>query len=138
VTIDRPAAAPVIPVLNAAKKVLITPIGHRLRFAGTMEFAGLDLTLNQKRADAVLRGGVEVMAKAPSLQNVQAWCGLRPCTPDGLPIVGRAPTHPHVYLSTGHAMLGYTLGPITGKLIAEMIAGERSSIGIHQLRVDRF
>jgi len=138
VTIDRPAASPAIPLLNAAKKVAITPIGNRLRFAGTMEFAGLDLTLNQKRADAVLRGGFEVMAKVPSLQNVQAWCGLRPCTPDGLPIVGRVPAHPHIYLSTGHAMLGYTLGPISGKLIAEMIAGEQSSIRIHQLRVERF
>jgi D-amino-acid dehydrogenase len=138
VTIDRPPGSPRIPVLNAARKVLITPIGNRLRFAGTMEFAGFDLTLNAKRTEAVVRGGLEVMAQAPSLQNAERWCGLRPCTPDGLPIIGRSPTHAHIYISTGHAMLGYTLGPITGKLVAEMIEGCQPCIGIDPLRVDRF
>jgi len=138
VTIDRPDLSPKIPVLNMEKKVAVTPIGKRLRFAGTMEFSGLDLTLNERRADAVLRGGLEVISRIASPQNVERWCGLRPCTPDGLPIIGRMPGYPHVYIATGHAMLGFTLGPITGKLIGEMISGGHPSFDTAMLRVERF
>ncbi len=138
VTMDRPPVSPRIPLMNTAKKVLVTPIGNRLRFAGTMEFSGFDLTLNERRADAVLRGGLEIMTPVPSPQNVVRWCGLRPCTPDGLPVIDRTPTHPHFYVATGHAMLGYTLGPITGKLVAETITGGKPSMDISALRIDRF
>ncbi len=138
VTIDRPPVSPRIPLLNVGRKVLITPIGNRLRFAGTMEFAGFDLTLNETRADAVLRGGFEVMTRVASLQNVTRWCGLRPCTPDGLPVIDRISKHPHIYVSTGHAMLGFTLGPITGQLVAEMITDCKPSIDARPLRIDRF
>ena len=138
VTIDRPALSPRVPVLNMEKKVAVTPIGKRLRFGGTMEFSGLDLTLNERRADAVLRGGLEVVSRIESPRNVERWCGLRPCTPDGLPIIGRVPGYPHVYIATGHAMLGFTLGPITGKLIGEMISGCPLSLDTTMLRVERF
>jgi D-amino-acid dehydrogenase len=96
VTMDRLPLSPRIPVLNVAKKVLITPMGNRLRFAGTMEFSGFDLTLNETRANLVLRGGLEVLAQGAIPQNVERWCGLRPCTPDGLPIIDRIPDHPHI------------------------------------------
>ncbi|MHB8655879.1 MAG: NAD(P)/FAD-dependent oxidoreductase [Terriglobia bacterium] len=138
VTMDRLPLSPRIPVLNVAKKVLITPMGNRLRFAGTMEFSGFDLTLNETRANLVLRGGLEVIAQGAGPQNVERWCGLRPCTPDGLPIIDRTPDHPNIYISTGHAMLGYTLGPITGQLVAEMITGSQLSINAGALRIDRF
>ncbi len=138
VTMDRHPLSPRIPVLNVAKKVLITPIGNRLRFAGTMEFSGFDLALDQARANVVLRGGLEVITQGASPQNVERWCGLRPCTPDGLPVIDRTPDYPHIYISTGHAMLGYTLGPITGQLVAEMITGSELSIDPSALRIDRF
>ena len=70
--------------------------------------------------------------------NVERWCGLRPCTPDGLPIIDRLPRHPNVYLSTGHAMLGYTHGPVSGKLMAEMICGEPLSLPLEPLSLGRF
>jgi D-amino-acid dehydrogenase len=138
VTVDRPAVSPTIPVMNAARKMIITPLGNRLRFAGTMEFAGLDLTLNETRAQAVLRGGMEVMRPCGSFQNIERWCGLRPCTPDGLPVIGLVSQYPQICISTGHAMLGYTLGPITGKLVAEMVAGVQLSMDINALRIGRF
>jgi D-amino-acid dehydrogenase len=138
VTVDRPALSPKMPVMNAAKKVIVTPLGNRLRFAGTMEFAGLNNTLNETRANAVLRGGLEIIPQCGDLLNTQRWCGLRPCTPDGLPILDRIPQHPRVFICTGHAMLGYTLGPISGKLVAEKIASSPTSIDCHALRIDRF
>jgi D-amino-acid dehydrogenase len=138
VTVDRPPVSPTIPVMNAERKVIITPLGNRLRFAGTMEFAGLDLTPSQSRSDAVLRGGLGVMTPWGSLQNVERWCGLRPCTPDGLPIIDLISQSPPICISTGHAMLGYTLGPITGKLVAEAIAGRPPSMDINALRIGRF
>ena len=138
VTMDRPAGSPAIPLLNMERKVGITPIGNRLRFAGTMEFAGLDLTLNPTRSDAVLRGGLEVLADAGQPTNVERWCGLRPCTPDTLPVIDRLPRCPHAYVCTGHGMLGFTLGPISGKLVADLIVSGRPSMDIGSLSIGRF
>lgn len=131
-------ASPKIPVMNAARRVVITPFGDRLRFAGTMEFAGMDFTLNERRVNTLLHAGMEIMDVDVSLCNSERWCGLRPCTPDGLPVVGRIPHHPQIFIATGHAMLGYTLGPVTGKLVSEMISGSRTSIDTSALRIDRF
>ena len=137
-TMDRPALSPKIPFIHAERKVAVTPIGNRLRFAGTMEFAGIDLSLNPARTEAIRRGALEVMSGSDNPANAERWCGLRPCTPDGLPIIDRLPRHPNVYLSTGHAMLGYTHGPISGKLMAEMICGESLSLPLEPLRLGRF
>lgn len=137
-TMDRPVASPKIPLIHAERKVAVTPIGDRLRFAGTMEFAGIDLSLNPTRTEAIRRGALEVMSGSDSPANVERWCGLRPCTPDGLPIIDRLPRHPNLYLSTGHAMLGYTHGPISGKLMAEMVCGEPLSLPLEPLRLGRF
>ena len=102
----------------------MTTIGNRLRFAGTMEFAGLDLSLNKTRMKSIQKGAAEVLSGPEDPSNVEYWCGLRPCTPDGRPIIDRLPNYPNIYLSTGHAMLGYTHGPISGKLMAELINRE--------------
>lgn len=137
-TMDRPATSPGIPFIHAERKVGVTPIGDRLRFAGTMEFAGIDLSLNPRRTEAIRRGALEVISGVDNPGNVERWCGLRPCTPDGLPIIDRFPRHPNLYLSTGHAMLGYTHGPISGKLMAEMVCGEPLSLPLEPLRLGRF
>lgn len=137
-TMDRPKLSPRIPLIHAERKVAVTPIGDRLRFAGTMEFAGIDLSLNPTRTEAIRRGALEVISGSDNPANLERWCGLRPCTPDGLPIIDRLPRHPNVYLSTGHAMLGYTHGPISGRLMAEMICGEPLSLPLEPLRLGRF
>ena len=137
-TMDRPATSPKIPLIHAERKVAVTPIGDRLRFAGTMEFAGIDLSLNPTRTEAIRRGALEVLSGSENPGNAERWCGLRPCTPDGLPIIDRLPGHPNVYLSTGHAMLGYTHGPISGRLMAEMVCGEPLSLPLEPLRLGRF
>lgn len=138
VTVDLPPVCPRIPLMNAEKKVAITPIGRRLRFAGTLEFAGLDLSLNETRVRSVLRGGIGIIPEIKNSQNLERWCGLRPCTPDGLPVLDQLSRHPNVYICTGHGMLGFTLGPISGKLLAEMITREQLPAVSRALRIGRF
>ena len=70
--------------------------------------------------------------------DVQPWCGLRPCSPDGLPYVGRFARFPNLVAATGHAMMGVSLGPITGRVVAEIVAGETPSLPTDALRPDRF
>ena len=72
------------------------------------------------------------------LDMIEIWCGLRPCTPDGVPFLGRAPGVENVIVAAGHAMIGISLGPVTGKLVAELISDEISSIDLSALKVDRF
>jgi len=127
-----------MPVAHQEKKVLVTPIGDRLRFAGTIEFAGMDLRMNHTRSEAALRAGRQILQPFAEPPDMERWCGLRPCTPDGISIVDRIPRHPNIYVAVGHAMLGYTMGPITGKLISEMITGKPLSLAPQPLRFDRF
>jgi D-amino-acid dehydrogenase len=138
VTMDCPPVCPVVPLMNMERRVAITPIGQRLRFAGTMEFAGYDLSLKQRRVDSVRRAGEKIIPEIENPKNVERWCGLRACTPDGLPIIDRMPHHKNIYVSTGHALLGYTLGPISGKILSELIIHGRSSTPAKALALDRF
>lgn len=138
VTISKPECGPRIPVAHQEKKVIVTPLSDRLRFAGTMEFAGMDLRMNDTRAQAALRGGREILLPFRESCNFESWCGLRPCTPDGIPVIGRIPRYPNVYVAAGHAMLGFTMGPITGKLASEMITGASLSLAAEMLSPGRF
>jgi D-amino-acid dehydrogenase len=127
-----------MPVAHQERKVIVTPIGDRVRFAGTIEFAGMDFSINKTRSDAVIRAGREILQPFAESPSMERWCGLRPCTPDGIPIIGRIPGHSNTYVAAGHAMLGYTMGPITGKLLSEMIAGDGLSLPSEPLRLSRF
>ena len=138
VTIPKPSGAPKVPVAHQEKKVIVTPIGDRLRFAGTIEFAGMELRMNYPRAEAAFRAGRQILEPFAKPTSMERWCGLRPCTPDGIPIVDRLRRYQNIYVAAGHAMLGYTLGPITGKLISEMIAGKPLSLAPEPLRLERF
>jgi len=71
-------------------------------------------------------------------KDLPVWAGLRPCSPDGLPYVGRDNKIKNLTVAAGHAMLGFTLGPITGKLVSEIIAGEPTLLNIDQLAVNRY
>ncbi len=140
VTIDDPPRKMKIPSILMESKVAITPIGERLRFAGTLELAGLDLSINRRRVDAILNAVPRYLSgiNPDSYRKIQPWAGLRPCSPDGLPFVGRFTAYPNLIAATGHAMLGLSLAPITGKLVAELLARKKTSIDIALLQPDRF
>jgi D-amino-acid dehydrogenase len=107
-------------VLNEAS-VFCTPMGSRVRFAGTMEFSGENRVMRPARLrqlTAAARGAFPALGSA---RPVSEWCGLRPVSLDGLPIVGPLPDLEGVHVATGHGMLGLTLGPVTGDMIARAI-----------------
>ena len=140
VTVRNSPVRPRIPMLLEEARVAVTPMGDRLRFSGTMELAGLDSSVNLRRVRALLGsvppylGGLD----PAQLQQGEIWAGLRPCSPDGLPFIGRFRKFDNLIAATGHAMVGISLAPITGKLVAEIVHGRIPSIDLHLLRPDRY
>ena len=129
---------PTMPVFVPERRVAVTPMGDRIRFGGTLELAGYDQRINARRYRAVVDAGREVLNDALQWNQEEAWCGLRPLTPDGLPIIDRAPALEGLIVATGHAMLGFTQSPITGKLVAELAGGQPPSVPLEPFRLDRF
>jgi D-amino-acid dehydrogenase len=140
VTYKRPPDFPELPVILVEARVAVTPMDAALRFAGTLELAGWDQTINQRRVNAFLRRVAWYLADVDpaSLELIEIWRGLRPCTPDGLPYVGRPAGIDNLLVATGHGMNGISLAPITGKLIAAMAAGKPTGIDLSALRIERF
>ena len=121
VTFNRPANSPERPMILGEAKVGVNPMGPLMRLAGTLELSGLDLSINPRRVNALVRAvGDYLISDGEGLEAENAWCGLRPVTPDGIPMIGPTERHPNLIVAAGHAMLGMTLGPITGKLVAEL------------------
>jgi D-amino-acid dehydrogenase len=128
---------PGVPVFLQEARVIATPLPGRLRIAGTLELSGLDLGVDRVRLEAILRASRRVL-RLGGRRVIEVWRGLRPCAPDGLPILGRPPGLDSVVLATGHSMMGLTLAPVTGRLVAEIAAGETPSHDVSALRPDRF
>ncbi|RPH39581.1 MAG: FAD-dependent oxidoreductase, partial [Planctomycetota bacterium] len=136
--LSNPATPPAVPLLLMEAKVGVTPMGRFLRLAGTLELGGLDLTINERRVDAIRRRSREYLEGLDALQELEVWRGLRPCSPDGLPFVGRPGAIENLIIATGHAMIGLSLGPITGKLVAELAARQKPSFDPALFSPDRF
>ena len=118
--------------------VFCTPMGGSLRLAGTMEFSGLNHVMRRSRLEQLTSAAGRYMDGIGTTGIRSEWCGLRPCTPDGLPIIGLVPGQQRVFLATGHAMSGLTLGPITGSLIADLVMGETLAADVRRLEAARF
>ncbi|HET8588583.1 MAG TPA: FAD-dependent oxidoreductase [Nakamurella sp.] len=117
-----PVSAPVpCPVYFPHERVACTPLGDRLRVAGTMEFRDVDAPLDLGRVDSIVRSGKPLLSGVDWNDRQDVWVGGRPVTVDGLPLVG-VTRNPRVYVAGGHGMWGITLGPITGKLLAQEIS----------------
>lgn len=140
VTLRRPSGWPEMPFMLSESRVAVTPMGDTLRIGGTLELAGMDLSINRRRVDAILNAVSRYLPAFDigSHEVLETWCGLRPCTPDGLPFLGRAPGVPNLIVAAGHAMIGVSLGPVTGKLVRQIVAGEPTDIDLDLLAVDRF
>ncbi len=129
---------PRIPTWLQESWAIATPLPGRLRLAGTLELAGLDLSIDTRRAEAVRRGGERGLRGVEGRRVIDVWAGLRPCTPDGLPVIGRPEGLPGLVLATGHAMKGVSLAPVTGRLVAELLVGQTPSHDVGPFRPDRF
>lgn len=140
ITIPIPRNAPRVPLLLAEARVAVTPMGERLRFAGTMELAGNNLAINQRRVQAILTAVPKYLPNlgGVDLSRAEVWAGLRPCTPDGLPYIGAFREYDNLIAATGHAMLGITLAPVTGKLVSDLILKQPIALDMSALHPERF
>ncbi len=125
VTMPRPALCPTYPLIFEEHRVAVTPFASGYRIGSTMEFAGYDERLNRKRL-SLLTDAAKVYLRDPLAGPVQEeWWGWRPMTFDSVPVIDRAPAARNVLVAAGHNMLGLSMGPATGKLVAELL-GERA------------
>lgn len=134
------AMIPEMSYILVEARVAITPMKDFVRIAGTMELSGINYDINPRRVAGFLKS---VNAYLPEfeyekIKDLPVWAGLRPCTPDGLPYVGRDTKYSNLIVAAGHAMLGFTLGPVTGKLVTEIVQGGNTSLKIDQLAVNRY
>lgn len=137
-TVRPVGPAPAVPLYVVGRRVAITPLGDRLRFGGTLELAGYDLRIDPRRYGAVVAAAREVLHDDVRWEQEEAWCGLRPLTPDGLPLIGPVPGIEGAIVATGHAMLGFTQAPGTGRVVADLAAGRPPAVPLEAFRVDRF
>ncbi len=137
VPITDPDAAPVSTVMDETYKVAVTRLGDRIRAAGTAELAGYNLKLRESRLETIKHVVRDVFPAGGDLGRAEGWCGLRPMTPDGTPIVGRT-RYENLLLNTGHGTLGWTMGCGSGRVIADLICGRTPEVPIEGLGLERY
>ncbi|MET2985966.1 NAD(P)/FAD-dependent oxidoreductase [Aureibaculum conchae] len=127
------------PAILMEKKVAITPMVGFTRFAGTMELSGINHNINKARVHTIASGAKQYYKnlKIPAHNIESAKCGLRPVSPDGLPYIGRANLYKNLTIAAGHAMMGWSLGPATGKLVSEIITDKKTSMDINSFNPQR-
>ncbi len=135
--------SPVMPKLASIlveARVATTPMLQGFRIAGTMEISGVNHQVNPSRVQGIIDSVKKAIPdfEGYNFENIKPWAGLRPCTPDGLPYIGRTKAISNLLVGTGHAMLGWTMGPITGKLLTEEVIGQTPSIQSSLLNVERY
>ena len=139
-TLPKPRQLPQICSICTEARVAVTPMGESLRVGGTMEIAGLNEDINPIRVRGIIDSFCRYFPEfcAEDFAGVQPWRGLRPCSPDGLPYIGRTAKFANLSIATGHGMMGLSLGPITGRLMAEILSGEKPAWNISMLSPDRY
>lgn len=129
-----------IPSIFLEARVAVTPMGSSLRFGGTMEITGVDHSINMNR----VRGIVHAIPKYYPEMNVAlpgketVWHGLRPCSPDGLPYIGRSKRWSNLVVATGHSMMGLSLGPATGRVVSDLIQGAPPAVDLSLFDPERY
>jgi len=139
-TLPQPVELPQICSILTEARVAVTPMDGALRIGGTMEIAGMNEHISPRR----VRGIVQALPRyyprfrAEHFAGIEPWCGLRPCSPDGLPYLGRTQAAENLIVATGHAMMGLSLAPITGELAAQLVDREPPRFDLSLLSPDRF
>ena len=128
-----------IPAVLLEAKVAVTPMNGFTRFSGTMEIDKINHKINPIRVNAIANSASEYYhgLQISTQDKEAAQCGLRPVTPDGLPYIGRTSQYNNLTFATGHAMMGWSLGPATGKLVSEIISDQKSSLDLKPFNVQR-
>jgi len=140
ITLKDQGERPKIPSILTEAKVAMTPMGNDLRIGGTLEISNLSSKINRKRVAGILEAVPKYYPKLQPIipENQSIWHGFRPCTPDGLPYIGHSKKFENLTIASGHAMMGLSLGPATGKLISEMIQKQSLSVNVKLFEPHRF
>lgn len=139
-TVKNPRQLPKICSIFTEARIAVTPMEGTLRFGGTMEIAGLNESISPQRVQGIIEAVPHYYPqfRADDFAGIEPWRGLRPCSPDGLPYLGRARRYENLIIATGHAMMGLSLAPITGQLVSQMVSGETLPMDLSLLSPDRY
>lgn len=139
-TLEHPRQLPELCSICTEARLAVTPMGDTLRVGGTMELAGIDESINPRRVRGITRAFPRYFPafEERDFAKVKPWCGLRPVSPDGLPYIGRTKRWKNLTVAAGHAMMGLSLAPATGRIVAALIAGEKPPVALDLLSPDRF
>lgn len=139
-TVTQPKQLPKICSIFVEARIAVTPMGQALRFGGTMEMSGLNEDIDPRRVKGIIKAVPNYYPefRVEDFEGIQPWRGLRPCSPDGLPYLGRTQRYNNLVVATGHAMMGLSLAPITGKLVSQLLSGQKPDIDLKLLSPDRY
>jgi D-amino-acid dehydrogenase len=137
VMFPNPGFAPRLPIVSGEYTFAVTPQEHGLRIAGTVELGGLEAPPDWARSRILLDRGRHMF---PQLQEAgkTEWMGFRPSMPDSVPVISGSPRHANAFFSFGHGHIGLTLGAVTGRVLADLIAGRNPGLDMRPYRIDRF
>jgi D-amino-acid dehydrogenase len=137
VPITDPQYAPESTIMDETHKVAVTRLGDRIRVGGTAELAGYSLNLREPRRGTLNHVVSDLFPQGGDVSKATFWCGLRPMTPDGTPIIGGTPVQ-NLLLATGHGTLGWTMAAGTGRVIADLVSGRKPDIDVSGLAMARY
>lgn len=135
--IESPHAAPTISITDETRYMVFSRLGNKMRVAGTAELAGWNTQLDPVRVAPLVRNAKSLFPDASTYTNVNPWCGLRPATPDSVPIIGQTPIE-NLLVNTGHGTLGWTMAAGSARIIADIVSGRTPEIDLKGLGLDRF
>lgn len=138
VDLERRGSDPGLPIYMQEARVIATPMQNALRLAGTLQLSGLDMSVAASRVRAVFEAGTRTLTGINQERVRTTWRGIRPCTPDGLPMIGPSRAVDNVVFATGHAMKGLHLAPVTARIVADLLEGRRPTYDTTALLPDRF
>jgi D-amino-acid dehydrogenase len=139
-TIEKPRFRLTKSLILTERRVAVTPMGETLRFGGTMEISGHSDNVRPERVEQIIAAARAFFPEitAADFAGLKPWFGYRPVTPDGLPYIGRLGRYANLATASGHAMLGLTMAPVSGLLIAELLSGRKPSVDLTLLNPNRF
>jgi D-amino-acid dehydrogenase len=137
VTLPNPGRMPRMPLYSGDHSFAVTPLEVGLRFAGTVELGGLEAPPNYERAEILMKHGRRMFGDLNE-EGRSNWMGFRPSMPDSLPVISQGRRHANTWFAYGHGHVGLTLGPVTGKLIADLVAGRDPGLDLKPFAIDRF
>jgi D-amino-acid dehydrogenase len=139
-TLPNPIELPNVCSILCEARVAVTPMGNSLRFGGTMQIGELNQMIDPRRVHGIIKSIPKYMPRfrPQHFDGIEPWCGLRPVSPDGMPYIGRTKNWKNLTVATGHAMMGLSLGPITGELVSQVVHGQPTKFNIERLSPDRY